>query len=102
MTSPTPQSRRQFLSNCTYGLSTVALGHLLQQEGLLAAPAKPDLEHQRFDLTQKSPVAEPQAKAMISLFMQGGPSHLDLFDPKPGLDRLWAMERRAPKFAKAA
>src|SRR5206468_432934 len=39
----------------------------------------------RYDLTPKVPHTRPRAQAMISLFMQGGPSHLDLFDPKPML-----------------
>lgn len=91
MNSDFPQNRRRFLSNCTYGLSTVALGHLLKQEGLLAAPVKPEIEAQRFDLTQKKPVAEPKAQAMISLFMQGGPSHHDLFDPKPEMAK-WHLK----------
>lgn len=91
MNSNVPQNRRRFLSNCTFGLSTVALGHLLQQEGLLAAPVKPEIEAQRFDLTQKKPPAEPKAQAMISLFMQGGPSHHDLFDPKPEMAK-WHMK----------
>lgn len=91
MNSPSTTSRRQFLSNCTFGLSTVALGHLLQQDRLLAAPAKPDLERQSFDLSQKTPVEQPKAKAMISLFMQGGPSHHDLFDPKPEMAK-WHLK----------
>ncbi len=41
----------------------------------------------RYDLTPKKPHFEPQAKAMISLFMMGGPSQMDLFDPKPMLTK---------------
>src|SRR5262249_35122063 len=52
-----------------------------------AAPAKPQLEKPTFDLLAKKPAAEPQTRAMISMFMQGGPSHLDLFDPKSELDK---------------
>ena len=48
---------------------------------------RPELEPRRFDLAPKQPHFAPRAKAMISLFMQGGPSHLDLFDPKPMLAR---------------
>ncbi len=65
----------------------MALALLLQQERLLAEPARPELEPPTFDLTPKTPLHEPQAKAMISLWMQGGPSHLDLYDPKPELDK---------------
>lgn len=69
------------------GISGVALAWLLQQENLLAEPAKPTLEPQTFDLTPKTPQHAPRAKAMISLWMQGGPSHLDLFDPKPEMNK---------------
>jgi len=63
----------------------LALACLLRDDGLLAAPIKPPLGPQRFDLSPKKPPLAPKAKAMISLFMMGGPSHIDLFDPKPGM-----------------
>lgn len=82
-------SRRHFLSSSSLGIGSVALAWLLREEGLLhAEPAKPDLEPQQFDLKARKPPHEPRAKAMISLFMQGGPSHIDLFDPKPALTKL--------------
>ena len=80
-------SRRHFLTQQAFGLSGVALSWLLRQDGLSAAPAKPTLERPTYDLKAKQPVHEPQARAMISMFMQGGPSHLDLFDPKPELQK---------------
>jgi len=80
-------SRRHFLATSALGVGGVALAWLLKQDGLLAEPTRPDLEPRRFDLTPKPPHHEPKARAMISLFMQGGPSHLDLFDPKPGMRR---------------
>ena len=81
-------SRRDILHHSTLGVGSVALAWLLHQEKLLAEPAKPDLEPKRFDLTPKAPHFAPKAKAMISLFMQGGPSQVDLFDPKPKLNEL--------------
>ncbi len=51
-------------------------------------PVKPDLGVPRFDLTPKLPPKTPQAKAMISMFMQGGPSQVDLMDPKPLLNKM--------------
>jgi Protein of unknown function (DUF1501) len=78
-------SRRHFLAQQGLGLGTLALTWLLKQDGLLANPAKPDLEQRTFDLQPKQPQQPPRARAMISMFMQGGPSHLDLFDPKPEL-----------------
>ena len=80
-------ARRHFLASGAMGLSSVALAWLLQRDGLLAEEVKPDLQKRVFDVKPKSPHAEPQAKAMISLWMQGGPSHMDLTDPKPLLNK---------------
>lgn len=66
----------------------LALAWLLKQEKLLAKPEKPELTARQFDLTPKQPPRAPRATAMISLWMQGGPSHIDLFDPKPLLNKL--------------
>src|SRR5579883_2479856 len=90
-TPPSPMhslSRRRFLHSSTFGVGSVALAYLLHQEQLLAEPVKPDLDPRHFDLKPKAPHHPPKAKAMISLFMQGGPSHVDLLDPKPKLTEL--------------
>src|SRR4051812_24627431 len=79
-------SRRHFLNTGAYGLGAFGLSWLLKQDGLMAKP--PMLEELHFDLLPKKPLHEPKAKAMISMFMQGGPSQVDLFDPKPELTRL--------------
>ncbi|MEY4200444.1 MAG: hypothetical protein RLZZ265_2184 [Verrucomicrobiota bacterium] len=81
-------SRRHFLAQSGFGLGSVALAWLLKQDNLIAQPPKPDLDPKSFDLLPRRPHFEPRAKAMISMFMQGGPSHMDLFDPKPALDKL--------------
>jgi hypothetical protein len=73
------------LQTGTFGVGSVALAWLLQRDRLLASPVKPELERSHFDLTVKLPHFAPKAKAMISLFMQGGPSHIDLHDPKPAM-----------------
>ena len=78
-------SRRHFIKANAFSLSSLALAWLLREDGLLAAPIKPPLGPQKFDLTPKAPPHTPRARAMISLFMMGGPSHIDLFDPKPGM-----------------
>jgi hypothetical protein len=83
-TDPTRPSRRWLLSRSAFGIGSVALAHLLQAEGALAAPPKP-VDNLPLDLKPKAPLAAPQAKAMISMFMHGGPSHVDLLDPKPEL-----------------
>ena len=78
-------NRRHFLATQSFSLGSLALTWLMEREGIAAAPAKPTLERPTFDLKPKLPHAEPRAHAMISMFMQGGPSHVDLFDPKPEL-----------------
>jgi hypothetical protein len=81
-------SRRHFLHANSFGLGGLALASLLRDDGLLAAPVKPALfGDARYDVTAKKPHFEPQAKAMISMFMMGGPSQMDLFDPKPMLTK---------------
>ena len=55
----------------------------MAQDGLSAAVKSPVNP-----LEPKKPHFAPKAKSVIFLFMEGGPSHLDLFDPKPALDRL--------------
>lgn len=82
------RSRRQLLSEATWGVGSVALASLLSREGLLAEVSKPELEPVRYDLSPKPTHKPPRATAMISMFMQGGPSHVDLFDPKPILNEL--------------
>jgi len=75
-------TRRHFLASNLMNVSSLALPLLLQQQAR-ANPRKPDLAPQQFDLGAKKTDYQPRAKAMISLWMQGGPSHIDLFDPKP-------------------
>ena len=80
-----PFSRRRFLADNAMGIGTVALAWLLQQDRLLATPKKLPKDSTSFDLKSKAPRFAPQATAMISLFQHGGPSHVDLTDPKPEL-----------------
>ncbi len=82
-----PGSRRHFLATSSMGIGSVALAWLLKEEGRLAAQDKPDFEKPSFDLLPKPPHKGPRARAMISMFMQGGPSHMDLLDPKPELTK---------------
>src|SRR5579862_4713011 len=73
------QSRRSFFQNCAGGIGIAALAQLMEQEGRGAAPADP--------LAPKKPHFPPKARNVIFMFMEGGPSQLDLFDPKPELAR---------------
>src|SRR5947209_17367585 len=81
---PIPPDRRRFLRTAGGGFGALALAALLAEEGRLAADeaTSPD------PLAPKEPHHEPAAKRVIFLFMSGGPSHVDTFDPKPDLTRL--------------
>src|SRR5438552_3635344 len=80
-------SRRRFLARNALGVGSVALAWLLREENLLATPPNMPRGPQSFDLKPKRPPLPARARAMISLFMHGGPSHIDLFDPKPELSK---------------
>jgi len=80
-------SRRHFLHTGSFGLGGLALASLLKDDRLMAAPIKPLLGGESFDLKPKVAPSPGKAKAMISLFMMGGPSQMDLFDPKPMLTK---------------
>src|SRR5689334_19668295 len=79
--------RRHFLAGSAMGIGGLALAWLLNEDRLRAEPVKPDLERPTYDLKPKAPPRPARAKAMISRFIEGGPSHIDLFDPKPALDK---------------
>ena len=79
--------RRHFLARGAMSLAPLAAA-CLYREQLQAAPVKPELARKSFDLLPSQPQQVPRATAMISMFMQGGPSQVDLMDPKPELNRL--------------
>ncbi|MEZ6041336.1 MAG: DUF1501 domain-containing protein [Planctomycetaceae bacterium] len=79
-------TRRHWISQSLFGLSGLAAAWL-QNRVAAAAPPKPNLQPHVFDLRPKSTTSTPRATAMISMFMQGGPSHIDMFDPKPELSK---------------
>jgi len=74
-------TRRRFLRQCATGMGSLALASLLDDK-LMAAEVKglPGLP-------KLGPHFAPKAKNIIYLFQSGGPSHLDLFDPKPELSK---------------
>ncbi len=80
---PTHVSRRWFLEQCGVGLGSIALGQLLAREGY-AAPASTGPGD---PLAPKKPHFTPKAKNVIFLFMAGAPSHLEMFDRKPQLEK---------------
>jgi Protein of unknown function (DUF1501) len=82
-----PSTRRDFLQRNAFGIGGIALSWMLQQERLLGAPPAKPTDIKFHDLKPRAPQLPPQATAMISLFMHGGPSHMDLLDPKPELSK---------------
>lgn len=90
MRHPTPRleetlcTRRQFLGRCGMGMGALGLASLMQASGLLASTLETG---QVSPLSPKTPHFPARAKRIIHLFMNGGPSHVDTFDPKPSLDR---------------
>ena len=77
------QSRRDFLRNCANGIGTVALADLMASEGLTAAGGDASAAG---PLAPRPPHFPAKAKSIIYMFMEGGPSQYELFDPKPGLE----------------
>ncbi len=80
----TPLSRREMLVRCANGFGAVALSTLLADN---AAAVPPPVSPDRNPLAPKPPHFKAKAKSVIFLFMDGGPSQMDTFDPKPRLDR---------------
>src|SRR5690348_15716320 len=81
------RTRREFLRDAFCGFGSLALASLARQEALRAAPLNP--------LAPRRPHLPARANAVIFLFMAGGPSHLETFDPKPLLNRLDGQPRPA-------
>jgi hypothetical protein len=75
-------TRRDFLTSTASGVGLLALASLFREEGLLASEPASGLSGVR------APHFAPKAKACIFIFMEGAPSQMDLFDPKPKLNEL--------------
>ena len=79
-------TRRNFLCGLGSALGALALTDLLAADAKSTTPLEP-----------KRPMHEPKAKACIMLFMEGGPSQIDTFDPKPKLTELHVTESKRTK-----
>ena len=80
-----PKNRREFLCQAGAGFGSLALLSLLARDGVISgaerqAPLNP--------LAPRKGHFDGTAKSVIFLFMDGGPSHLDTFDPKPKVNEL--------------
>ena len=79
------RNRREFLCDSCCGIGALAFGAMLQQEAARAASNNP--------LAPKPPHMKAKAKAVVFLFLAGGPSQVDTFDPKPLLNKLDGQKR---------
>src|SRR5215471_3610605 len=79
---PPARTRRDFLLRAGGGFGAVALSWLLSRDGYCA-----DKSSSGNPLAAKKPHHDPKAKSVIFMFMVGGPSAVDLFDPKPELTK---------------
>jgi hypothetical protein len=84
-------SRREVLCRIGGGFGALGLANVLAHAGLLSTPAVgselegPPARVSKNPLASKAPHFQARAKRVIFLFMNGGPSHVDSFDPKPAL-----------------
>lgn len=80
----TERTRRWFFKQCGVGLGSMALASLLRDS---LAPSAQAAVAPTGPLAPKAPHFAPRAKRVIYLFQAGAPSHLDLFDYKPQLEK---------------
>src|SRR5215475_251370 len=79
--------RRTFFSDLGMGVTGMALGAMLHRDGI----AKPSTGEIAWTPPDGKPHFAPKAKSVIWLFMQGGASHIETFDPKPALNKYAGM-----------
>lgn len=87
---PNAASRRDFILRAANGFGSLALTSLLGNELSAAANPQSTIRSPQSvnPLAPQQPHFAPKAKAVVFLFMVGGPSHIETFDPKPVLDKL--------------
>jgi hypothetical protein len=79
-----PIDRRAMLQRSAMGLGALGLASLLESQGLAADPSPSSVGE---SLRPRAPHFPAKAKHVIHFFLNGGPSHVDTFDPKPALSR---------------
>lgn len=82
------QTRRHFLTSAGYGLGMAGLAQLLMDEGKISAATPSESISHTDPLAPKPSHFKGKAKSCIFIFLEGGPSQIDLYDPKPELNRL--------------
>src|SRR5579864_8742394 len=90
--TPCGRTRREFLWQAGGGFAGLALVDLLSRDGFFAKYAgagegEPAAADARYLLAPKKPHFAPRARRAVFLFMNGGPSQVDTFDPKPALSK---------------
>lgn len=88
--SPRFMTRRELLKRCGMGLGMIGLCSLLQEEELLGSDSPG--ERVLSPMAPKNPHFTPQAKRVIWLFINGGPSHMDTWEYKPALAKYHGTE----------
>jgi len=78
-------TRREFLCRCGMGMGALSLASLFGNLGFLNSAVA--AEGYNSPLAPRQPHFPPKAKRIIHIFANGGPSHVDTFDPKPALDK---------------
>src|SRR5579864_4137321 len=99
--NPTPcrQSRREFLWEVGGGFAGLALIDLLSRDGFFATGARAGdavASSGSYLLAPRKPHFPAKAKHAVFLFMNGAPSHIDTFDPKPALTKLNGTPYKGP------
>src|SRR5688572_22438516 len=85
---PPAIARRDFLTSTASGVGFLALSVMLRDEGLLAGERNDAENGLNSPLAIRPSQFAPRAKRCICIFLEGGPSQMDLFDPKPKLNEL--------------
>ncbi|HVV70739.1 MAG TPA: DUF1501 domain-containing protein, partial [Verrucomicrobiae bacterium] len=81
-------TRRDFLGRCGLGFGLLGLANLLAPSSLGAVLGNREASVSNSPMAAKAPPLQAKAKRVIHIFANGGPSHVDTFDPKPALARL--------------
>jgi hypothetical protein len=80
-------TRRQILSRMGNGFAGLSLATLLTEEAMAQGKQVTQADREKNPFTVKPPHFAPKAKRVIFFFMNGGPSHVDTFDPRPMLTK---------------